>query len=48
MNNTKCSKMLLPGDGREREAVLQTGGWESTEKEIYLFCLGQDLILGVA
>lgn len=48
MANTKISKKMLLGDGREREAVLPARGWESTEEEIYLFCLRLDLILGVA
>lgn len=47
MDQTKFNKMLLR-DGGEREAELYVRRWESKRKEIYLFCLGQDLSLGVA
>lgn len=41
MANTKINKKMLLGDGREREAVLHTRGWESTERKFIYFAWGR-------
>lgn len=48
IDQTKFNKKVLWGAGGERKAKLYTRRWKSTEKEMYLFCPGQDLSLGVA